>query len=290
MPNSSSKLSLTINDQYFTPVDTAKWCFEQVHEQTGWEFKGTALEPAVGAFAFVDAAEQLGLDLDWTTNDLFPQPDRDPDLTEDFKSYDFGAFDYVITNPPFGAANSGARSFMRKSLTIAPRVFMLLPKGARRMGFQDAMPRNAQRVFDASLDDETFITSTDEVKIVKTCVQAWETTEQTFPKIRDSLDLRTDLMEWWGAQQENWEEGMDLQVVRWGKVGAVVPTARHRRSGALMSVRLKGITRDDFTAVQEALDFSDFEEMCSGAPAFDIPIWVHRFNTEAVRIGLMDPA
>jgi hypothetical protein len=289
MPNSNSKLSLSINDQYFTPVDTAKWCFEQVHEQTGWEFKGTALEPAVGAFAFVDAAEQLGLDLKWTTNDLFPQPGRKPDFQQDFKKFDFGVYNYIITNPPFGSANSLARGFMKKSLTMAPRVVMLLPKGARRLGFQDAMPRNARRVLDASLDDETFVTSTGEVKIVKTCVQAWETTKQTFPKIRDSLDLRTDLMEWWGAQDEHWNDGMDLQVVRWGNVGAMVPTERHRRSGSLMSVRLKGITSDDFVHVQEALDFSDFREMCSGAPAFDVPIWVHRFNTEAVKQGLLAP-
>ena len=293
MPNSTSKLSLAINDQYFTPVDTAKWCFQQVHEATGWTFEGTALEPAVGAFAFVDAAEELGLGLKWITNDLFPQSGQQPDFQLDFKQMGIGPFDYVITNPPFGSANSLARAFAKKSFDHAPRMMMLLPKGARRIGFQDAMPRNARRVFDKSLDDETFITSTDEFKSVKTCVQAWESTEEVFPKIKDQLDLRDDLFTCWGAQGDDWKEkdgvAMDLQVVRWGSMGRVVPDDRLRKSGALHSVALKNITREDFAAVQETLDFADYKDMCSGAPAFDVPVWIHRFNTEAVRRGLLQP-
>ena len=288
MPNSTSKLSLGINDQYFTPVDTAKWCFEQVHGATGWEFKGTALEPAVGAFAFIDAAEELGLELEWTTNDLFPQSRR-PDFQQDFKDFDFGVYNYVITNPPFGPANSFARSFMRKSLTFAPRVMMLLPKGARRIGFQDSMPRNTRRIFDKGLADETFITSTDETKLVKTCVQAWEATTQKFPTIKSTLDLRTDLFEEWDSQRDDWDHEMDLQVVRWGYAGKVVPESRQRKAGSLRSVKLKGISKEDFISIQESLDFSDYKEMCSGAPAFDVPVWVHRFNTEAVKRGLMEP-
>ena len=293
MPNSTSKLSLAINDQYFTPVDTAKWCFQQVHEATGWTFEGTALEPAAGAFAFVDAAKELGLKLEWTTNDLFPQPGRKPDFQQDFKEFEFGVYNYVITNPPFGSANSLARSFARRSLAFAPRMMMLLPKGARRIGFQDSMPRNARRVFDQGLDDETFITSTNELKFVKTCVQAWESTTEVFPKIKDQLDLRDDLFTWWPAQGADWAEKngakMDIQVVRWGPMGRVVPESRLRQSGSLHSVALKEITRDDFVAIQEALDFEDYRDMCSGAPAFDVPIWIHRFNTEAVRRGLLQP-
>ena len=48
-------------------------------------------------------------------------------------------------------------------------------------------------------------------------------------------------------------------------------------------------SKETFTSIQESLDFSDYEEMCSGAPAFDVPMWVHRFNTEAVRRGLLVP-
>ena len=287
MPNSTSKLSLEINDQYFTPTGSARWCFVAVGEMAGWDFKGTALEPAVGAFAFPNASNELGLELNWTTNDLFPQDDHTPDLTENFKSKDFGSFDYVITNPPFGYANSLARSFMSKALTIAPRVMMLLPKGARRIGFQDAMPRNARKIVDLNLNDESFITSTGETKVVKTCVQAWETSDEEFPRIKDTLDLRTDLFDQWGSQLDHWKDGMDLQVVRWGNMGRVIPTEKQRKSGSLMSVKLKDISREDFVSIQESLDFSDYKDMSTAAPAFDVPAWVHRFNTEAVRRGLL---
>lgn len=285
MPNSSSKLSRSINDQYFTPVDTAKWCYEVVYEAVGWDFVGTALEPAVGEFAFVDAAEQLGLKLEWKTNDLFPG-DRQPDTQEDFRKLN-GRFDYIITNPPFGHANSLARSFMKQALEMSPKVMMLLPKGARRIGFKDAMPSKASMVLDRSLDDETFVTSTNEIKQVKTCVQAWEITNKKRKKIKDELDLRDNLFTYCGSQEANWDVGLDLQVVRWGAMGKVVPYEKQRKSGALMSVSLKGISKEDFISIQNSLDFSDYKEMCSGAPAFDVPVWVHRFNTEAVKRGLM---
>ena len=178
---------------------------------------------------------------------------------------------------------------MKKSLSVSPRVVMLLPKGVRRIGFQDAMPRNARRVFDKNLEDETFVTSTDVVKTVKTCVQAWETTKETFPKIKDQLDLRNDLFTTWGAQGDDWEDGMDMQVVRWGAMGRVVPREKLRKSGSLQSVTLKGIDEETFTAIQESLDFRDYEDICSGAPAFDVPVWIHRFNTEAVGRGLLEP-
>ncbi len=289
MPNCNSKLSLEINDQYFTPVDTAKWCFEQVHEATGWEFRGTALEPAVGGFAFIDAADQLGLELEWTTNDLFPQPGRKPDFSEDFKGFSFGAYNYVITNPPFGAVSSLARKFLQRSLGMTGRVMMLLPKGSRRLGFQDSMPRNARKVFDKSLENEKFITSTNATKTVATCVQAWESTEETFPKIKDQLDLRDDLFTHWAAGTDSWSDGMDVQVVRWGSMGKVVPLEKRRKSGALISVALKGVDESTFVEVQESLDFEDFREMSTTAPAFDVPIWVHRFNTEAVKRKLLKP-
>jgi hypothetical protein len=286
MPNSTSKLSLSINDQYFTPVDTAKWCFETVQKETGWDFKGTALEPAVGQFAFVKAAEELGLDLKWTTNDLFPTGNRRPDFEMDFKEFE-GSFDYVITNPPFGSANTLARMFMKRGLSLADRVMMLLPKGARRLGFQDSMPRNAERIFDCGLEDETFVTSTGEIKTVKTCIQAWRTTDQTFPLLRDQLDLRDDLFSYRHGNDDDWDANLDIQVVRWGSAGRVVPKEKHRKSGALMSVSLKNISEEQFIEIQNSLDFSDFDEMCSGAPAFDVPVWVHRFNLRAVELNLL---
>jgi len=35
------------------------------------------------------------------------------------------------------------------------------------------------------------------------------------------------------------------------------------------------------------LDFSDFEELSTVAPAFDVPVFLHRFNTRAAELGFL---
>lgn len=292
MPNSQSKLATKINDQYFTPVETAVWCYEQVRQTTGWDFKGTALEPAVGGRAFVTGAESLKLPLKWTTNDLFPQPDVTPDFQEDFRTFDHGHYDYVITNPPFGTVNTLAKVFAKRGAQMADRVLMLLPRGAMRMAFLDNMPRDMKLVHQQVLEDETFITSTGEVKMVRACVMAWERVNQKFPTLKSQLDLRTDVIDWWPSNNDDWDSQkgpIDFQLARWGNMGHIFEPEKMKKSGARVSVRCTGISREDFVSIHEAVDLSDFIDKSNHPPAFDIPVWAHRFNTEAVKRGLLVP-
>lgn len=290
--NSQSQTAMLIHDQYFTPVETAEWCYAVVGETAGWDFKGTALEPSVGAFAFPNAAKSLGLQLDWTTNDLYPQPGLEPDFQEDFKTFDHGCYDYVITNPPFGKVNMLAKTFAKRACSMSDRVMMLLPRGARRMGFLDNMPRDMKVVYEGLVSNETFMLSTGEVKQVPACVIAWERVNYTIPTIKSQLDLRTDLIEHWASNAEDWDSRcgpIDFQVARWGNMGHVFPPEKMKQSGARISVVCKGISRDDFLKVHEAIDLSDFIEKSNSPPAFDVPMWLHRFNTEAVKQGLQKP-
>ncbi len=296
MPNCTSKLASSINDQYFTPVETAMWCFDQAKGLLGWDFKGTVLEPSVGAYAFVKASDKLKLPLDWTTNDLFPQPLSKPDYELDWCKEDIpheGRFDYVITNPPFGVSNTMAKRFMKKALKAGKRVMMILPKGSRRVDFQDSMPLKAKKVLDINLEDMTFVTSTGERKIVQCCLQCWERTNVERVKIKDSMDLRKDLFVRWSSEDDKWQQKdgmkMDVQVTRWGRMGRIIPAAEERKSGSLQSVHLRGISKDDFVSIQESLNFDDYYDMSVSTPAFDVVAWVHRFNTEAVKRGLLPP-
>lgn len=293
MPNTSSKLAEQIHDQYFTPVDTAKWCFEHAHDVAGWDFEGTALEPSVGAFAFVTAAEQLGLKLKWVTNDLYPQPNQLPDHQLDFRDLDIGPLDYCVTNPPFGKANTLAKIFAKKGCEIASRCIMLLPRGAMRIGFQDAMPRTSKKVVESLLPDETFITSCGQEKQVKTCLMAWEKVDYEIPTFKSQLDLRDDLFVHWASDKDDWDAKfgpIDFQVARWGNMGFLYPEERQKKSGARVSVHCKGISHEEFVSIHESIDLSDFVlKSTNHPPAFDVPVWVHRFNTEAVRRGLLDP-
>jgi predicted RNA methylase len=135
----ASKTSKEVKDAYFTKPETAKWCINQLQEH--YTLKGkTALEPACGSGAFVEAAEGTGLK--WKTNELFPEFSQgySHDFNIDFAKGDIsplGTYDFVITNPPFGHASTLAKKFIKRSLEIAPVVAMLLPKGCRPQGDRD---------------------------------------------------------------------------------------------------------------------------------------------------------
>lgn len=287
MPNSTSKVAKKINDQYFTPVSTATWCLERLLE-LGWDLKGMALEPCVGPGSFVRASEDLGLDLEWVTNDLFPQSDFTPDTELDARDLN-PAFkpDFVITNPPFGQSNSLARQILSHSLNLCDRVAMVLPKGARRIGFLDAQPLHAHLVLDVNLPCEEYELPDGSRKKVKTCLQAWERGNTPRQKIRDTLDLRKDLITHSCASKDTFEDG-DFQVCRWGKMNSI--RNEIKQSGSWVTVKVQpGFTVKQVQEVIAAVDVSDYLEKGTAVPAFDPPVWLHRVNTEAVRRRLLDP-
>jgi hypothetical protein len=155
------------------------------------------------------------------------------------------------------------------------------------------MPRNRQLVVETLLPEETFVTSNGIVKTVKTCLLGWEKVDYEIPTQKSQLDLRTDLFDHWGSDLEDWNSRYgtcDIQISRWGWMGKVWPEEKKKRSGARISIHLKTVTREQWLTVHEKVDVSDYKwKSTSGAPAFDVPVWLHRFNTEAVKQGLQDP-
>jgi hypothetical protein len=157
------------------------------------------------------------------------------------------------------------------------------------------MPRNSRRVFDCNLIDETFDIPGHAPRKVSTCVQAWERTATPQSTIRSTLDLRNDLVTTWCASHEDTylthpKHGTaDAQVCRWGSMGKTRDSIL--RSGSWESVVFNSgnMTLTTFEGICRSLDFSDFEEMSTSAPAFDVPVFLHRFNTEAVKRGLLVP-
>ncbi len=288
MPNSSSKVAEKINDQYFTPVETAEWCLQQLID-LGWILSGTALEPCVGAGSFVQAARSQKLKLSWTTNDLFPQPGAEPDTQVDFRTLDPNPRpDFIITNPPFGKSNSLARHGLAHCLRICDKVAMLLPRGARRMGFKDAQPMNAHLVLDVDLPSELFQLPDGQVKEVRTCFQAWEVRPENRQKIRDTLDLRRDLFDFISAEKEDGTFGTQFQVCRWGVMNRIRDEIK--TSGSWLSVRASDdVDPGALKKIIAQVDVSEYENLSTSVPAFDVPIWHHRVNEIAVREGLLSP-
>jgi hypothetical protein len=284
MPNSSSKTAEKINDQYFTPVSTAEWCLHQLLD-LGWSLDGVALEPCVGVGSFVQASENAKIPLKWVTNDLFPQPGVKVDHQVDLRQLTIDPRpDFVITNPPFGKSNSLARHGLAHFLRSCDKVAMVLPRGARRMGFKDAQPLNAHLVLDVDLPSEEFQLPDGQVKEVRTCFQAWEVREEKRQKIRDTLDLRRDLFDFIDAAKEDGTFGTQFQVCRWGVMNKVRDEIKV--SGSWLSVKgVNGFDPETLKQLISKVDVSEYEDLSTSVPAFDVPIWHHRLNRAAVESG-----
>jgi predicted RNA methylase len=166
MPSSTAK---KFKDAYFTSIEDAKWCIQQLEKH--FDLNGlTALEPAVGSGIFVEASEGTGLL--WETNDLYPEFSQGfkPNTSYDFcrvKLSEISRYDIVITNPPFGEASSLAKKFLKRSLEISDKVAMLLPKGCRRGTFIDKhVPRDVKILLDEDLPGGTFFLPDGSEKLV----------------------------------------------------------------------------------------------------------------------------
>jgi len=153
----ASKVAKKVNDAYFTPKDSVKWCFDVLAEL--YELEGKkALEPSCGGGAFVTGSKDTGLV--WTTNDLFPEhsggfvADYNVDFVKDLKV--FSGFDFVVGNPPFGHASLLAKKFVECGLKVSKVVAMVLPKGCRRWKFIDSLPTDVCVRFDQELPNTNF--------------------------------------------------------------------------------------------------------------------------------------
>ena len=293
MTPSKSKIAKSINDQYYTSVECAEWCLNHVSSVVGWNLEGVALEPCVGRGAFVLASRNLGLKLQWVTNDLFPDPSFTPDTQEHILQLSTNPRpDFILTNPPFGNANSLARTSLKHCLEICGRVAMVLPKGARRVGFLDAQPDYAHLIEDINIPDMSYQLPNGEVRKVQTCLQVWEVQGTKREKIKAGLDLREDLLCQWDGGRENFEfcgGPAQFQVCRWG--GKRMNSIRQeiKRSGSWMSVRITHPTAsvEEVVKLIQSVDVTDYLERSTSLAAFDVPVWVDRVNRKAVEAGLL---
>ena len=145
--------SFSVDEFYATSFATARWLFDQVADR--YETSGkTALEPCVGGYAFPNAASGVK----WTTGDINTWTDRKPDYIGDFLELDLPAFDFVITNPPFGRCNKLAFKFAGKAGTLAPVVAMVLPSvmsvWSKRL--DNVIPRDMKMVFAEPCPNQEF--------------------------------------------------------------------------------------------------------------------------------------
>jgi hypothetical protein len=294
MPNSTSKVAKDIHDKYYTSLKDAEWCLDYLQREVKWQLVGTALEPCVGAGSFVTASENLGLPLEWITNDLHPNPAFTPDTEKDIRTLKVATKpDFIITNPPFGHSNSLARKSLQHCLTLCDKVAMILPKGARRLGFLDSQPEFAHLVADVDVPSMIYELPDGSTRQVDTCLQAWEIKKTKRKKIRDGLDLRTDFISWWCASKPNFADdgngSADFQVKRWGGVKMNEIRDKIARSGGWISVRVNDpkVSVDEAKEIISRVDVTDYLNKSTSVAAFDPLVWLGRVNVEAVKAGIL---
>ena len=105
-------------------------------------------------------------------------------------------------------------------------------------------------------------------------------------KIRDTLDLRRDLFEYISAEKDDGTFGASFQVCRWGVMNKIRDEIK--RSGSWISIRPTDlIDADTLKDLISQVDVSEYEDLSTSVPAFDVPIWLHRVNEIAVREGFL---
>ena len=208
--------------QYYTPLDSSKWCLERLKEHYGEALDSmTLLEPCVGRGSFVYSARDLGIKAPWVTMDLYPSPDFAPDYVADFRGkvpgFDPASVDLVVTNPPFGDACSTAKAMVKYAVKTYGKTAMLLPIGCRRPSFLDGMPADCRLEFDFDVPSEDFDLPDGTVRQVRTVFQLWE----RVPGYKRELLLETEPMsehysvQYCGEPSERHTLGMCV----WGSLG-----------------------------------------------------------------------
>lgn len=166
-----SKHSNKIDEFYATSKETAAWLANVLRER--YNLKGkTALEPCVGGFVFPDTLAELR----WSTNDLNKWTDRDPDTISDFLETDFPRFDFIVTNPPFGASNKLAYNFLKKCAELSDVVAMVVPSsmGALNPRLHNLLPKDFELVFTERCPNQWFDLPDGTRRDVRTHAVIWE--------------------------------------------------------------------------------------------------------------------
>jgi len=114
----SNKLHL---DKYYTPKDLAKYCINKTYEVIGRENISEIIEPSAGDGAFSNQIPGcLAYDIEPENENIKKQDYLELDI-----SYKEGRL--IIGNPPYGARNTLAVQFYKKSIDIADYIAFILP-------------------------------------------------------------------------------------------------------------------------------------------------------------------
>ena len=178
MSNQSKTASL-INDAYFTPEESVKFCqsFLYVHDWVGCN--KSVLDPCVGSGNLVKGlpGSITGLDIKdygW-----------DKTTIKDYLTSKPIGYDCVFCNPPYGKVSSLAVKFFNKATQDSDRLAFIVPASFRKTSITDRLNLNYWKIQDHFLPDQNFILPDGSTRKVRTIFQMWERREKPRTKIKD---------------------------------------------------------------------------------------------------------
>lgn len=169
--SNQSKISDCIDHAYFTSEEDATFVVNELRK-AGWLYEGaTVLEPSCGSGALVKPIKDASV----TLADLV-----DYGVGADIGDYlqsNYGTYDLVLTNPPFGKMARLAVSFFNKAVSNSDRIAFIVPQSFRKISIVDRLDANYWPVADFDLPNQLYDLPDGSQRKVRTCFQMWERRE-----------------------------------------------------------------------------------------------------------------
>ena len=117
----TDKLSL---DQYYTPIEIAKYCVDKTFEVLNDYNISDVIEPSAGEGSFSDILKEL-----YPLIAIDIEPKKNYMITADYLNYkiDYNKNRLIIGNPPYGSRLNLAKKFYEKSVLIGDYISFILP-------------------------------------------------------------------------------------------------------------------------------------------------------------------
>lgn len=179
---------VTGKEQYYTPADLAQRLIAEVEALVPDLASRTVIEPAGGTGAFIQAAQQLGVQ-DFLSFDI--EPKHALVKKADFLEKKLVARDAItISNPPFGRNNSLSIPFFNKAADHSEFICFIVPRSWRKWSVINRLDRRFHLVADHDIRVDYVDESGERLSkrtSLSTCFQIWQRRSElrTLIKVQD---------------------------------------------------------------------------------------------------------
>lgn len=169
---------VTGKEQFYTPVETARWVIDKVLQQIPETRNATWLEPSAGTGAFITALNDFGIQ-DIIAIDI--EPHHPQVMKQDFLTWNGQGTGLVaVGNPPFGRNNALSIPFFNKAVQMCDVIAFIVPRSWRKWSVTNRLNLNFHSILDVDLNINYVNVDGADVYAknnLQTCMQVWQRQE-----------------------------------------------------------------------------------------------------------------